>query len=99
NRRNTLSVRGGVAQAALADVGGFDDEMRRHREITEQGFACVNPGMFRGDHLAKSPYRNVAETFGRRKQLPILQMIAEHGVSNVVGGEGETGDFYQQGLI
>jgi hypothetical protein len=38
-------VRGGVAQAALADVGGFDHQMGRHREITEQALACRNAGM------------------------------------------------------
>ena len=26
-------------------------------------------------------------------------MLAEHGVSNVVGGEGKAGDLHQQGVI
>ena len=34
-----LAMRRGIAQAPLADVGGLDDQMRRHREITEQPFA------------------------------------------------------------
>ena len=46
--------------------------------------------MLRGDHLAKSPHRNVAETFRRRKQLPVFQLIAEHGVGDVVGGEARS---------
>jgi hypothetical protein len=96
DRRHALPVRGGIAKASLADVGGFDDEMRCHREIAEQGFACGDRGMLRGDHLAKPPYRNVAETFGRRKQLPVFQTIAEHGVGDVVGGEGEARDLHQQ---
>ena len=55
--------------------------------------------MLRGDHLAKSPHRNVAETFGRRKQLPVFQLIAEYGVGDVVGGEGEARDLHQQRVI
>ena len=55
--------------------------------------------MFRGDHLAKSPHRNIAETCRRRKQLPVLQLIAEHGVGDVVGGKGEAGDLHQQRFI
>ena len=61
DRRDVLPVCGAVAQAALADVGGFDDEMRRHREVAEQGFADGDSGMLRGDHLAQSPDRNIAE--------------------------------------
>ena len=34
-----------VAQTALADIGGLDNEMRRHREIAEQHFADGNIGM------------------------------------------------------
>ena len=99
DRRHALPVRGAVAQAALADVGGFDHEMRRHREIAEQGFACGDAGMLRGDHFAKSPHRNVAEILRRRKQLPVFQLIAEHGVGDVVGGEGEARDLDQQRVI
>ena len=50
--RHALPVRGGIAQAAFVHIGGLDHEMRRHREIAEQGFACGNPGMLRGNHLA-----------------------------------------------
>ena len=32
-------MRRGIAQAAIADIGGLDDEMRRHREIAEQPLA------------------------------------------------------------
>ena len=55
--------------------------------------------MLRGDHLAKPPHRNVAETCRRRKQLPILQAIAEHGIGDVVGSEGEARDLHQQRLV
>jgi hypothetical protein len=52
--------------------------------------------MFRGDHLAKSPHRNVAETRRRRKQLPIFQLITEHRVGDVVGGERKKVDLDEQ---
>ena len=99
DRRHALAMRGGVAQAALADVGGFDHQMRRHRKIAEQAFAFGDARMARGDHVAKSPHRNVAETFGRRKQLPVFQLVAEHGVGDVVGGEREAIDLDQQRVV
>ena len=52
-----------------------------------------------GDHLAESPHWNVAEIFGRRKQLPVIQLIAENGVSDVVGCQCEAIDFDQQRVI
>jgi hypothetical protein len=33
---------------------------------------------------------------GARKQLPVLQLIAQHGVGDVVGGEGEAADLDEQ---
>jgi hypothetical protein len=93
-----LPVRGAVAQAALADVGRLDDEMRRHREIAEQAFADRDVRMFRGGHLAKAPHRNVAETVWRGKELPVFQLVAEHRIGDVVGGEGEAVDLHQQGV-
>jgi hypothetical protein len=56
-----------VAQPALADIGGLDHQMGGHREISEQSFAGVYPRMARRDHLAKTPYRNDAETRRRRE--------------------------------
>ena len=96
NRRHALAVRGAVTQAALADVGGLDHQMRRHRKIAEQHFADGNVGMFRGDHLAKSPHRDIAKTIRRRKQRPVFQLIAHHGIGDVVGGKGKARDFHQQ---
>src|SRR5258708_35809657 len=55
--------------------------------------------MLRSDSLAKYPLRNVAEIFWRRKQMTVFQLIALHRVSDVVRGEGEAVDFYQQRLI
>ncbi len=99
DRGYALTMRGGVAQAALADVGRLDHKMRRHRKIAEQAFALGNARMTRSHHLAKSPHRNVAEIFGRRKQLPVFQLVAENGVGDVVGGESEAVDLDQQRLI
>src|SRR5260221_2605125 len=70
--RYVLAMRGGVAQAALADVRRLDHQMRRHRKIAKQAFAFGNARMTRGDHLAKSPHWNIAEIFRRRKQLPVF---------------------------
>ncbi|MBA7666959.1 hypothetical protein ES703_75044 [subsurface metagenome] len=67
HRRHALAVYGAVAQAALADIGGFDHEMRCHREIAEQDFAGGDAGMLRGDHLAKAPDRNDAKAVRRWK--------------------------------
>jgi hypothetical protein len=92
-------MRGGVAQPAFADVGGFDHQMRRHRKIAEQAFANLDPGVTRGDHLAKSPHRDVAEILRRRKQAPVFQLIAENGVGDVVGRERKAIDLDQQRLI
>jgi len=92
-------VRCAVAQTALADVGRLDDEKRRHREIAEQHFAHGNGRMFRGDHLAKSPDRNVAKAIRGGKQRPVFQMIPEHGVGDVVSGEGKARDLHQQRFV
>jgi hypothetical protein len=85
-----------IAQASLADVAGLDRKMRRHREIAKQAFTLRDARMLGGDHVAKAPHRDVAKTFGRRKQLPIFQLVAERGVGDVVGGESEAIDLHQQ---
>ena len=91
-----MAVRGAIAQGPLANLGGLDHQMRRHREIAEQAFAHGNTRMVGGGHLAKAPHRNVAEPLRRRKQLPVFQFIAEHRIGDVVGGEREAIDPDQQ---
>jgi hypothetical protein len=78
---------------------GCDDQMRGHRKIAEQPLTLGNAGMPRGDHVAKSPDRNDAEAVRRRKQVPVFQLIAEHRVGDVVGGEREAVDFHQQRAV
>ena len=85
-----------VAQGAPADVGRFDHEMGGHREIAEQALARFDVRMLGDEHLAKAPHRDVAEAGGRRKQLPVFQLIAENRIGDVVGGEGEAIDPQQQ---
>jgi hypothetical protein len=36
---------------------------------------------------------------GAGKQLPVFQFVAKHGVSDVVGGEGEAIDLDQQRIV
>jgi hypothetical protein len=73
--------------------------MRCHREIAEQAFACGNHRMAGRDHLAKSPHRDVAESLRCRKQLPVLQLIAQHGIGDVVGRQREACNLDQQRLV
>jgi len=99
DRRHALAMGVVVAQAAFADVAGLDHQMRRHRKIAEQAFALGDARMARGDDVAESPHRDVAETFGRRKQLPVFQLVAEHRIGDIVGGEREAIDLDQQGVV
>ena len=78
---------------------GCDDQMRGHRKIAEQPLTLGNAGMPRGDHIAESPDRNDAEAVGRRKQLPVFQLVAEHGIGDVVGGERKAIDPDQQRAV
>ncbi|MGY4254725.1 hypothetical protein ACVI1L_001793 [Bradyrhizobium sp. USDA 4516] len=96
DRRDLLPVCRAIAQAALVDVGRLDHQMGRHREIAEQRFADGDHRMFRDQHLAKAPHRDDAVALGRREQMPVFQLLADHGVGDVVGGEGEAGHLHQQ---
>ena len=96
DRCDALAMRGRVAQAALADIGGFDAKMRRHREVAEQALTLGDRRIAGRDHVAEAPDRNDAEAVWRGKQLPVFQLLAEQRVSDVVGGEGEAVDLHQQ---
>ena len=98
DRGDALAVRRAVAQPALADVGGFDNQVRGHREIAEQPFAFGKVGMARGDHVTESPHWNVAVAIRCGKQTPVFELIAQHRIGDVVGGEGEAVDFQQQAI-
>jgi hypothetical protein len=86
-------MRGAVTQAALVHISGLNDEMRRHREIAEQPLPLTDTGMFRRDHIAKSPCRNGTETFRWRKQAPVFQSFAHDGVGNVVAAKAKRSIF------
>ncbi|GCC45976.1 hypothetical protein chiPu_0029934, partial [Chiloscyllium punctatum] len=34
--------------------------------------------MLRGQHLAKAPHRDDAVALGRREQMPVFQLLADH---------------------
>jgi hypothetical protein len=92
-------MRGAIAQATLANINRLDRQMRRHREVAEQALAFLDLRMLRGNDIAKAPDRDIAKAVGSRKQLPVFHGIAEHGVSDVVGGEGEAIDFHQEAIV
>jgi len=88
-----------IPETALSHVSGLERRMRGHGEVAKEPFADGDPGMPRGDNIPESPRRDYAETIGSRKQIPVVEFLAENRVENIVGGQRNAIDFDQDRAV
>ncbi|MNP50540.1 hypothetical protein D3C76_1448100 [compost metagenome] len=71
--------------------------MAGHGIEAEEALADFQPRAVRLHHLGEAPDRDDAHPFlPRRKELPIAHRLAQGGIGDVVGGEGEAVDTQQR---
>ena len=85
---------GGAVGRAVHDAAVVDPAHRDH-QLLRHGQEAVDPGP-RGDvvvarlhHLCEPPHRHPPPRVLCGEEVPVLEHVADHGVGDVVGGEGE----------
>ncbi len=86
----------GVDEAAAADLRRRDQQVAGHRIVAIEALARFDPRAARGKHLGEAPDRDDAQPLAGREELPVAQGIAEGGIGDVVGGQGELADRQQR---
>lgn len=96
DRREVPAVLAGVDEAAAADLRRRDQQVAGHRIVAIEALARFDPRAARGKHLGEAPDRDDAQPLAGREELPVAQGIAEGGIGDVVGGQGELADRQQR---
>ena len=95
HRRQRTAVIGSVKKAAVGHLARAQHNMAGQREKAPDTFALFDFSAVAFDGMGKAPSRHLAPVFISGEITPIADLIAGHGIADVVSGQAEFVDFHQ----